>query len=304
MTASPVSSRRAKAPAVGLYLLFACAVVCGLVLAFLPRAIAPTELPALTLSAADVARVLRDDESRAASAPISEIAGEQRRMFLQFGQSEIAALENPQLASQRRQALHHVYERVVAAHGEAGALALREQALAEFERALDLQLPAARTKAVLGLFPNALEQHMATRDGEEIAPHFVMRTLYKVRWNRMNGLDIDWGFARVERIAYFGWLGLHATNLPLPQRRQALQKYAAAGGPHADEALGVLAFLDKDYPHAIEALTRAQALAPGLRLRNYINGALVAAALSGSQTGTQAAASLSGATRASVPHSP
>ena len=68
---------------------------------------------------------------------------------------------------------------------------------------------------------------------------------------------------------------------PLDARRQALQKYAAVSGPHADEALGVLAFLDKDYAHAVEALGRAQTREPGLRLRNYLNGARVAAALSG-----------------------
>jgi hypothetical protein len=289
---APLVGQRSRSPDFGLQLSFACAVACGLVLALLPRAVAPNELPALTLSAAEVAQVLSEDARRAASAPSSDTALELTRMFLDFGGSEIAALEDAQLSSQRRRAMHHAFDRVVAAHGQAGALALREQALAKFESALDLELPAAQTKALLGLFPNALEQHFATRDGVELAPHFVMRTLYKARWNRMNALDVDWGFARVERVAYFGWMGLHAQNLPLAARRSALQKYAAAGGPHADEAVGVLAFLDRDYPQAVEALTRANAHEPGLRLRNYLSGAQVAAALSGRPT----AASLSGMT--------
>jgi hypothetical protein len=276
-----VEPRGWRSPGVALYLSFALAVVCALVLSFLPRSIVPSELPALTLPAAEVAQVLRDDARRAAAAPKSDSANELVRMFLEFGRSEIAALEDPQLAGQRRRMLHHTFDRVVAAHGTEGAQALREQVLARFERALDLQLPAAEANALLGVFPNVLEQHKALHDGEEVAPHFVMRTLYKARWNHLLGLDVDWSFVRVERVAYFGWMGLHADNLPLDARRQALQKYAAAAGPHADEALGVLAFLDKDYAHAVEALARAQTREPGLRLRNYLSGARVAAALAG-----------------------
>jgi hypothetical protein len=275
------SSRPWLSAGVALYVSFALAVACALVLAFLPRSIVPSEMPALTLPAAEVAQVLRDDARRAAAAPKTDPANELVRMFVEFGKSEIAALENPPLASQRRHLLHHAFDRVVAAHGTEGAQALRELLLARFESALDLQLPAKQASALLGVFPNVLEQHKVLQDGEEVAPHFVMRTLYKARWNHLLGLDVDWNFVRIERVAYFGWMGLHADNLPLDARRQALQKYAAASGPHADEALGVLAFLDKDYAHAVEALARAQAREPGLRLRNYLSGARVAAALAG-----------------------
>jgi hypothetical protein len=275
--------RGLRSPVVALYVSFGLAVSCALLLALLPRAIAPTELPALTLPAAEVAQALRDDARRVAAAPQSDAAHELTRLFFDFGGTEIAALEDRQLAGQRRRLLHYAFDRVVAAHGKQGAQALRESALAQFESALDLQLPAAQVKGVLGVFPSVLEQHKATYEGEELAPHFVMRTLYKARWNLMNGLEVDWAFARVERIAYFGWMGLHAENLSLDARRQALQKYAAAAGPHADEALGVIAFLDKDYPHAVEALTRAQSLEPCLRLRNYLSGAQLAVAFAGEQ---------------------
>jgi hypothetical protein len=276
-------SRGLRSPGVALYASFGVAVACALLLALLPRAIAPTELPALTLPAAEVAQVLRDDARRAAAAPQSDVAHDLARLFVEFGRNEVAAFEDRQLAGQRRRLLHHAFERVVAADGEQAVQALRESVLAQFESALDLQLPAAQVKGVVGVFPNLLEEHKATYDGEELAPHFVMRTLYKARWNLMNGLAVDWHFARIERVAYFGWMGLHAENLPIAARRQALQKYAALAGPHADEAVGVLAFLDKDYAHAVEALTRAHSLEPCLRLRNYLNGARVAAALAGQQ---------------------
>ncbi|HEX4353208.1 MAG TPA: hypothetical protein VHZ95_09845, partial [Polyangiales bacterium] len=200
--------RRSTSASFALYLAFALALVCALSLSFLPRAIPPNELPALTLSATDVEAQLREDADRAAHAPTSDNARELDRLFLEFGASEIAAIEDSALATQRRRTLHHAYERIVAADGGEAALALRERALQNFERALALQLPPAETVRVIGLFANAVEQHRLTRDGEELAPHFVMRTLYKARWNRMTGLPLDHEFSRIERIAYYGWMGL------------------------------------------------------------------------------------------------
>ncbi|HEY2733617.1 MAG TPA: hypothetical protein VGI70_06510, partial [Polyangiales bacterium] len=47
--------------------------------------------------------------------------------------------------------------------------------------------------------------------------------------------------------------------------------------------LGVLAYLHKDYDRAVEALARAHAYDPSLRVRNYLTGAQVAAAMFGQQ---------------------
>jgi hypothetical protein len=260
-----------------LHWLFLVAAVCALGLALVPRALAPIELPALTLSAADVRAVRAQDARRAAAAPSDGAAAELMTTYLEFGRSEVSALEDPQLMQQRRRLLHRLYQRVLAERGEEAALGLRESALAKFEDALESRLPRDQIKSVLGIFPTVLAQHRATQDGLEVAPHFVIRSLYKARWNRMVGLDLDYGFAPVEQIAYYGWLGLHADNLSLDLRRRMLFKYAAAGGAHAAEAQGVLAFLDQDYVHALQALTQAYAELPSLRLRNYVQGAMVAA---------------------------
>jgi hypothetical protein len=265
-----------------MYTLFALAVACALLLAAAPRAIAPTELPGLELPANEVADVLARDAARAQVQP-GERSRELLRLFHEFGQSENAALENAQLVQQRRRALRHVYDRVVEAEGAAAALAVRERALAKFEDLLALQPSPTTAAAVLGVFPSVLAQHGATFDGEEVAPHFVLRTLYKARWNLMTRLPVDFEFARVEKLAYYGWLGLRADNLPLSERRKALQQYAAAGGAHAAEAQGVLAFLDQDYPNAIRELERAHAEHPSLRLRNYLQGAHVAVSLQGQE---------------------
>ena len=273
-------ARRGWAPAVAsLYGLFGLAVACSLLLASLPRAITPSELPGLVLPEREVEKVIADDTARATSAPETASGAELMRLFLEFGQSEIAALENVSLAELRRRLLRRAYDRVVAADGAQAALALRARALAKFEDALALRLKDAQLAGVLGVFPNVLSQHRATYDGEEVAPHFVLRTLYKARWNLMVGLPVDFEFARVEKLAYFGWMGLHADNLPLSVRRKALLSYAAAGGANAAEAQGVLAFLDKDFATAIDQLERAHAERPSLRLRNYIQGAHVAAGM-------------------------
>jgi hypothetical protein len=276
-------------PALKLYGLFALVTACALVLVAMPRAIAPSEMPALELSAAAVARVTREDAERAASAPNSAAAQELMARFWSFGSSEAAALEDFNLATQRKRALHRLYDRVVAVDGATAALKLREQALVKFEAALDGSLSKTESDAVMGLFANVLIEHQVTRDGEELAPHFVLRTLYKARWNRMLDLAPDLGFAQVERFAYFGWLGLHADNLPLAMRRQALQKYAAAGGPNAAEAQGVLAFLAQDYAESVRSLERAYGEAPSLRVRNYLRGARVAAGMAGQPEAAKAA---------------
>jgi len=277
---NPRAPWRALSPEFALYALLALSSGCALLLLIIPRPIAPVELPILTLPAAEVAQVMREDSRRAAAAPHSDIARELMQRYHQFGANEVVAMEDVRLGTQRRRLLHHLYERLVAADGAAAALALRAKALGELEAALDARLPEAQVEGVMGVFANVLTEHRVTRHGEELAPHFVLRTLYKARWNRLLDLPADFSFERVERLAYFGWLGLHADNLSLTLRRQALIEYAAAGGSQASEAQGVLAFLDHDYATAISQLERAYAAASSLRLRNYLRGAQVAAAAS------------------------
>jgi hypothetical protein len=154
---------------------------------------------------------------------------------------------------------------------------MRAYAVTQFEAALGGELPAAQVKGLLGVFPHVLMQHLATRDGVELAPHFVVRTLFKARWNRMCGAQPEAELSAIEKRAYFGWMGLHAANLPLREREKALLSYAAAGGANAEQAVGVLAFVERDYARAASSLEHAYAKQASLRLRNYWRGALVAA---------------------------
>jgi hypothetical protein len=259
-----------------LFGLLVAAAAAGALLICLPRAVEPSELPALVLDAAQVAAQERSDAELAAL-PATAEAEQLLALFHGFGETEVVSLDNAQLREQRRHTLHRLQELLRQKAGARAVLALRARALARLEAALDGALEGPDVKGWLGVFPNVLEQYQVTRDGLEVAPHFVVRTLYKARWNKLCNLPVEADLSPIERQAYFGWLGLHAGNLPVAERRQALVGYAAAGGEQAEQAQGVLAYLDRDYAGAEKALERAYARAPSLRLRNYLRGAQVAA---------------------------
>jgi len=272
---------RVALQAASFYLVLIVSLVAGYALIAMPRAIAPTELPTLALRADLVSAQLREDAQLAAAVPHTAAADSLMASYLQFGRNEVAELNNAPLAAQRRRSLHRAYQNVRDESGPKAVLALRAHALAMFESALAGELEGDEVRGLLGVFPNVLSQHSATRDGLEIAPHFVVRTLYKARWNRQFDLPLESDFSQIERQAYFGWLGLHAAQLRVYDRRQALLGYAAAGGEYAAEAQGVLAFWDQDYTRAVDCLEHAYAARPSFRVRNYLRGARIVAAESG-----------------------
>ncbi|HKU41532.1 MAG TPA: hypothetical protein VJR89_25420 [Polyangiales bacterium] len=258
------------------YALFALTVVCLLVLCAIPRALAPDQVPALVLDRARTAAVVRADA--AARAPTTETARTLDARFLDFGSLENRTLEGPMSPDHLRRLLNGGYEQVVRESGEPAALALRSAAVERMESALALRLPDAETERVLGLFPEALARYGVTRNGFEIAPHFVLRTLYKARWNLAMGLDAAHKLEPIELEAYHGWLALHASNLSPEPRIVALRDYAAAGGHGIAEARGALAFMSHDYKQAVAALEAAYDQSPSLRIRNWLRGARAAAA--------------------------
>lgn len=268
----------------GLLLVSAAA---GTLLISLPRAVEPSELPALTLDGAQVAAQEQLDAEQA-KAPITPEAEQLEAMFHKLGESEVATLDNIALADQRRRTLHHLYTMLREKAGDRGVLGARARALGKLEAALAGELKGPEVRGWLGVFPNVLEEFQATHDGLELAPHFVVRTLYKARWNMLCNLPAETDLSAIERQAYFGWLGLRASNLPMRERRQALIGYAAAGGEHADQAQGVLSYLDRDYAASARAFEHAYAQRANLRLRNYLRGVQVAAGrLGGTVTAIQ-----------------
>jgi len=257
------------------YTLFVLTMACVLVLCLIPRALAPTETPVLLLDRARTTQVVSVD--RSARAPDTAAARELDQRLLDFGALENRTLDPGRSPAQLRQLLANGYQQVARESGVPAAMALRSVAVERLEAALALRLPDAETERVLGLFPEALALHGVTRNGFEVAPHFVMRTLYKARWNLAMGLAPDFQLQPVELEAYHGWLALHATNLAPEPRGVALQQYSRAGGAQIAEARGVLAFLSHDYKQAAEALDQAYRESSSLRIRNWLRGAQVAA---------------------------
>jgi hypothetical protein len=257
------------------YALFALTAVCVLVLCLIPRALAPDETPVLVLDRARTAAVVSAD--RSAHAPGTAVARELDKRFLQFGSLENRTLTHGPTPEQLRQLLAGGYHQLARESGQGAALALRSFAVERLEKALALRLPDAETEQVLGLFPEALALYGVTRDGFEVAPHFVMRTLYKTRWNLAMGLAPDFELSPVEREAYYGWLALHSSNLSPEPRSIALKQYTGGAGGQIAEARGVLAFLSHDYQVAAGALEQAYRESPSLRIRNWLRGARVAA---------------------------
>lgn len=260
-----------------LFALWLVATAAGIGLIALPRAIAPSELPALVLDPDEVRAQERQDRELAQAAPRTDNAKALWEQYLQFGEAELMLLHQAGPIDVRRRRMRRAQEAVVSESGPHAGNAMRARALLKFEAALNGEVPRAELKGLLGVYPHVLAQLLATRDGDELAPHFVVRTLFKARWNRLCDLPPETDLSPIERRAYFGWMGLHAASLSVRERRQALIGYAAAGGAHADQALGVLAFVDQDYAGAAASFQRAYTQTANLRIRNYLRGAHVAA---------------------------
>ena len=252
---------------------------CAFILLALPRAVAPTSLPGLRLDARKMAEVLKADIAATQTVPTSALAAELQELLLEEGRFERSPWGSFNTYQQLNNKLRSAQERLRRSEGEKAVTAARVRAVAQLEAALDVALPKPQAEAILGSFPAFLQRYRAAKQGELIAPPFVVRVMYKGRWNVLHQLPPTDGFAPVERLAHFGWLALHADGSPLPLRLQGVEGYAAAGGSRASEAKGVLYFLDGQYPQAARHLQTAYRQHRTLRLRNYLLGAQKAAGI-------------------------
>ena len=272
-------ARWSLSEAVALISLLLLSIACAALLIAQPRAVAPLELPGLTLPAAPVLAVIEQDERDAQHAPSSATAAAFEGLLDAQGQAELQGSEETEQYIDRRQQLANGYRALVAEVGEVAALRLRAKAVKRLHDALELRLPPERAKRVIGAFSSVLEREHASRDGYLVAPRFVVRTLYKARWNILAGLEPAHALQRIERRAYYGWEALHADSVPLRQRLVALHEYGLAGGDHVEEALGTLLFRMHDYQQSARALEAAYRKDHSIRLRNYLLAAREAAGL-------------------------
>ena len=267
--AAPKRAPRTLSEPAGAVLLMALPAACATWLLLVPRVMEPRALPALTLSADAVALTLERDRKAAATASHTALADNLRALLMTQGEAEVRGLEDATDYQHRRAELAKQHAALVAAEGEAASNALRAEAMQQLDAALELRLPRDRARNVLGALPNMLARDHAAHEGTLIAPRFVVRTLYKARWNLLFGLRPEHGFSAVERQAFFGFQALHAERLPIVKRAEALREYARAGGAHADEALGVLLYRSGDFKQAMTVLDAVAEAEGNVRVRNY-----------------------------------
>ncbi|MDH5674365.1 MAG: hypothetical protein OEZ06_19725 [Myxococcales bacterium] len=250
-------------------LLLICA-GCGAWMLLQPRLPDVAELPALQLDADAVATTIAGDRREAARAPRGPEADRVDALLLQQGAAEAAVLEDPALQAQRLSRSRRALAALLAAAGPEAPRRMRAMAVERLERALGPGLDPELTRQVLGSFPTLLVEAGITRGGLLVAPHFVLRTIYKARWNMCFGLAPEHDLAAVEAQALFGWRALHDRRLAAPLKLAALDQYQAHGGRHAPLARGVLHYAQVDFAAAAAVFEGAEQSAPGPRLRNYL----------------------------------
>lgn len=247
-------------------ILGATAAGCAAVLLAIPQAVIPYEGPGLRLDRNAVAAVVDSEASR--EAPRGEHVERLLELYAEQGRVETTPGESRQAFTARevaiREAIAHLDDDEVDA--------LRAAAMQKLEPALGNELSDEEEAEVLGSFPRMLERYDAAEEGYLIAPMFVVRTLFKGRWNGIHRRELTEGFSDVELQAYWGWLGLHAESAPLARRLEGIARYARAGGGHADEARAFLAFLNEQEARASAEYAAIYEKRGDLRARNHALG--------------------------------
>jgi len=269
-------SRRLSPTLLGATLLACACGAAGTVLA-LPRAVAPRELPGLVLAPAQIDAVIAADARLARSASSDEAARALEELVEAQALAEVGSGETPDEARMRLTRLANGAAAVERAHGVDALLALRARAVLDFERVLRTRVRGVERDRVLGSFPRAVERYDVTKRGRLRAPRFVLRTLFKARWNSVCQLAATWRLAPVELRAFHGWLALGADSAALTDRSAALDAYAAAGGVRVDEARAALAWRGGDGERAEELYGEVLTQTGSLRFRNHLRAARLAA---------------------------
>jgi hypothetical protein len=260
-----------------LVILLAGVLACAAFLFAQERAVVPRELPSLVLDPAAVAQALAADAAAAKRVPKSAKVEQLNAYWLEQSRADREGMEPEYARSVRADDMFFAYGALKSEVGEPAALALRAAAAEQLDAALDGKLTTDEARDVLGGFPTMLAREGCARDGELVAPRFVVRTLFKARWNLSHGLAADHAFTPIERLAFYGWQALHADRLPIERRLNALEAYANYGGKRVAQSAGVLLHMGGQYAASAEALGAAHKQTGNLRLRNWAKGASPAA---------------------------
>lgn len=207
----------------------------------LPRNIPPVELPSLRLDAELMARALEDDRALLHEARDGTPANAlreyvRRRTFLEVEKNTKARTDAKTRSVLRAGADRPPLRPDLGLLEPATLDALRAEAASELDRALAGELELSTARKRLGAFPRLIRAYGLRLDSHP----FILRCLYKARWNTMVGLPATEGFRPIEARAYWGWLALHAEAIAIETRLEALDRYERAGGSDSLEARAIL----------------------------------------------------------------
>lgn len=243
------------------------AAACAGVLLALPQPIEPSDPGTLRLNASENAHAEARDRELATGAPTGEEAETLMALFREHGAAEADAGEPRAVRLDREDRFNRALARFTEIHGADGLSALRAKACEGLASALDGGLDDETERATLGAFPRLLEQYGLSRNGEVTAPPFVVRTLYKARWNSIHDLPLTDGFEDGEARAYWGWLAVEGIAPP-SLRLDAVERFHAIDQRAAIEAAAYIAYARGDFGRATN-LYGELATGGDLRLRNH-----------------------------------
>jgi hypothetical protein len=260
------------------FALLATALACSIVVLYAPRPVLPSQLPALRLDAARVARQAEQEQALRASGQrlLPDPAREElTAAYLEEGLVELEPRVDQAQVQQQREQRSQLTRKVLASLGRQGFAAYRALLVEEAMRALYSEQAEARdsdrARGLLGGFPALLERYgYADAAGQLVAPPLSVRSFYKARLNLIFERPVTEGFSAIELQAYEGFHALHAGGLPPELRAQAAARFYRAGGQDGAEAFGIWLFHGGQLDDALALLGKAAATGHTLASRNMM----------------------------------
>jgi hypothetical protein len=252
--------------------LVAVATACAVVLVTMPRAVEPSQLPALVLDETAAEGALDYDRHAASRAPHNAELDELYNLYLSEGRAEREGQQGLSGTAKRRARIAVITRRLFPALGKEKVVALRARATERFMVALSGQLEVeAEADGLVGHFPDILRKYGLLRaDGSFAAPELSVRTMYKARWNMIHERPLNEYLEPMEIQAYEGWTALHAPFLPMEQRAQSAKRFYEAKGHRAAQAHATFLYHGKLRSEAERVLAEEYERTHELRLRNQL----------------------------------
>jgi hypothetical protein len=248
----------------------------------IPRPVPAIETPGLALDSHAVAEALARDRELAGTVPDGPEAEAVRAALSAQSRAEVEGTAEQAVRNRQMDAVRAV-RALLDAHGPESLDAIRAEATDRFDEVFmasddDGPADAGDRNEVVGGFETMLERYGLVRDGERVAPPFVIRTLYKARVNGALYLPMTDGFTPLEAEAYWGWLALEGVGSAPDRRLDALDELDRVTGEEHLEARGTLLYLAGQSMAAADVFERVYGEIGSVRLRNHQLAAVASAA--------------------------